>query len=870
MSHSIPGIAFCDDRAGGSLLVSTDRHIVSLPLDLESTASHDEAQATINKKKSVWELRSVRRLDFGTPLTMARDQSTRLLFMTLKAPATDKNVIGKPQASAADSIAVVAARHRPNRPERLSLSMAQIYQDHPGAIRGVLPCSPCGRVVSFDETGCMVIWRIFNDKATSLQLSDSPVPIQDDVLKASERPEKIDYTPVDDGDEDDIDNDPDTDGEEDDIDALLMEAQKSRLGLPPGSRFVKGGKKSRREKYSNPYERRARGLIKDFETAAKSDPHVWSVGPATMETDQQTPEGFGPQISVAFKSTRIDQSATRVQNDDVPGKLNDALAAEAMKDSTTPLQYDLVCGAAGAVDPIVLSAPPPISRNEVDAISAVNTSGVTDTSEIIKHNLDSSDDDSGSGSDDSSSGDGEDEEVVALDNDDDDDSSFAASEESIDGLDAWQVVDGDEEEEIELKATKKVKTAEDKDKKGKSLRTATDLVLSRVLARRQSGLAASFPFTEESEATNGYLHTSFHPNVVGMTLSTLPSFCHQSLLLSDGAILCVKTFSQSQDLNVIEDVLLPSPSLPPPDTAPPTSKLRAVATLSIGSVIQCLLSPSRLFVAAVADVSISFESNLVENTIAESKDIFVWFYDTSATGVDKWVSLGAMGVPQLAEKYTAASGSSGIGRSGCVSDGCTIDPRMKSRNSGVAIDWADDDTLIFAASLNSSQKDTVDSLTTSRTEPIPKMKSDSSKNKKKLAGRLSKPLFDILLSSLAVSDMFAGGLLQNKWFSSIRDPKAPLQRRKLPTVSVLKNLGADMTSFRSLPVENKGPIGEETMYAVVICGSLVQVVTFSHNSSIPQQLGVTISSFTRFHEVVPAFVDVSMTLFLLTIYCIIL
>jgi DNA-binding ferritin-like protein (Dps family) len=43
------------------------------------------------------------------------------------------------------------------------------------------------------------------------------------------------------------------------------------------------GERVKKEKYQNRYERRARGLIKDFEIAVRDDPHAWSAGPATAE-----------------------------------------------------------------------------------------------------------------------------------------------------------------------------------------------------------------------------------------------------------------------------------------------------------------------------------------------------------------------------------------------------------------------------------------------------------------------------------------------------------------------------------------------------------------------------------------------------------
>jgi hypothetical protein len=37
------------------------------------------------------------------------------------------------------------------------------------------------------------------------------------------------------------------------------------------------GERVKKEKYQNRYERRARGLIRDFEIAVRDDPHAWYV-----------------------------------------------------------------------------------------------------------------------------------------------------------------------------------------------------------------------------------------------------------------------------------------------------------------------------------------------------------------------------------------------------------------------------------------------------------------------------------------------------------------------------------------------------------------------------------------------------------------
>jgi hypothetical protein len=47
-SAPVTGLAFCEDRPGGALLVSTDKHVVSLPLDLESGSGSGSGLGTYN------------------------------------------------------------------------------------------------------------------------------------------------------------------------------------------------------------------------------------------------------------------------------------------------------------------------------------------------------------------------------------------------------------------------------------------------------------------------------------------------------------------------------------------------------------------------------------------------------------------------------------------------------------------------------------------------------------------------------------------------------------------------------------------------------------------------------------------------------
>ena len=370
------GIAFCDDRPGGSLLVTTDRHIVSLPLEAEQASAvggmggsmafgaeeNVDAFGRPRKPKTAWELRSVRRLDFGSPVSMMRDASSGLLFLTLKAPeaAPDHRAIavatspageansGKKDkggttvsssAAFADSIGIVAARHKANRPDRLSLSAAQLYHDHPGSLQGVCPCTPVGRVVTFDDSGCLVIWRLMRERANMLQASDSPPNAASVAALASAsgmlmtlkdapdtpmgdmhiRPPAVAKLSL--GDDDALPGD--DDDQQMAATALVEVATAVLAKVTSGKRSMGAPALPRPEKYQNKYERKARTLIKDFEIAVKEDPHVWSAGPCTLEGDNggdalnawasvdaalMDVDGTGPKKAFGFSKMRIDRA----------------------------------------------------------------------------------------------------------------------------------------------------------------------------------------------------------------------------------------------------------------------------------------------------------------------------------------------------------------------------------------------------------------------------------------------------------------------------------------------------------------------------------------------------------------------------------
>jgi hypothetical protein len=69
---------------------------------------------------------------------------------------------------------------------------------------------------------------------------------------------------------------------EDDLDKSSDDGEEEKHANLMLKKKVKG-ERVKKEKYQNRYERRARGLIKDFEIAVRDDPHAWSAGPATAE-----------------------------------------------------------------------------------------------------------------------------------------------------------------------------------------------------------------------------------------------------------------------------------------------------------------------------------------------------------------------------------------------------------------------------------------------------------------------------------------------------------------------------------------------------------------------------------------------------------
>jgi hypothetical protein len=70
-----------------------------------------------------------------------------------------------------DSLVIVDASHRSAFSDKLTLSSAQMYLEHPGSIIGISPLMKYGKVISIDDHGCIVIWNVNHDRLIRLQQS---------------------------------------------------------------------------------------------------------------------------------------------------------------------------------------------------------------------------------------------------------------------------------------------------------------------------------------------------------------------------------------------------------------------------------------------------------------------------------------------------------------------------------------------------------------------------------------------------------------------------------------------------------------------------------------------------------------------------
>lgn len=785
-SAILTGIAFCDDRPGGSLLITTDRHIVSLPLDSDTPQIGDEGLR--KKKRSAWDSRSVRRLEFGCPVTMTRDLNSGLLFMTLQAPGgggADTGATGSggkvikdkddtpgsaskvsPGSSfrsrnQADCMAVVAARHRPFNPQKLSLSAAQIYQDHLGGVNGVCPCTPCGRIVSFDDAGSMIIWRLLDDQVTSLKASNSPSyqPQSQGITGGLNRIEMESEDLCGGNDEEE------KGGVDSEDEAIKYERIQDRKKIRPP--------REKKEKFVNKFEMRARGLIKDFELAVKVDPDAWctSTFPSYADDRDGFPAGpdSGPSISNNFSTVRVDRGVSLV----------DFYSSE-----KTRFPISSIFGG--------------IEDEEESDERMVGEYGGNDERSDNLNETEMTPEDSNSDCNLSRSEDYQDDEES-------EDDSFGETEEAISGLSHWHSVNPDEVEieevDVEVMIASRVSAALDMRKQ--SAARAMRLIKQRVRDRRAEGLG------EDIDILSGrHGAVPYDLSVTNMMVAAAPSYCPQEkiLVLTDGLSVSIKNIRKGTD------ILLPRATIPKMVSYNNLEGFPFQLITSIGSIIQAAISPSGLFVAAVMEVSMSQGSSSAssippvlsaprDSNHRTSREVFLWFHDAAAyketqrgrsgdsNGDGPWVSLGPMGIQQVAVHSTGRSHSTNSGNTGFISCGKSLSP-----SCGISIDWMHDDTLVLAVSV-----------------PVRVPHSDGPKElstvKKGKQSVSSRAIFDIAFTALCVSDLFTGGYCSFKSSDSSEAMTGAGHetRGSRPSVSVLRGVVSNLRGMRCLPSSSSLP-----------------------------------------------------------------
>ena len=87
-SAPVSGIVFCEERPGGSLLVSTDKNIISLPLDMGTLMDRKNDVP----KTGGW---SIKPLSLGSAQLMVYDNSTGLTFVVYSLPPPIASSIGR-------------------------------------------------------------------------------------------------------------------------------------------------------------------------------------------------------------------------------------------------------------------------------------------------------------------------------------------------------------------------------------------------------------------------------------------------------------------------------------------------------------------------------------------------------------------------------------------------------------------------------------------------------------------------------------------------------------------------------------------------------------------------------------------------------
>ena len=324
-SAPVSGIAFSEDRLTGSLLITTDKHIISLPLDPVQVPAVQGVSQTKKKQPSVWDKRSIVRIDFGTPIDMTRDTESGLLFMTLKAPGGRGDLLGDTpppkkvsgvsvnegnRGMLADCVALVSASHTAAHPLIVSMSPAQLYREHVGAVSGVISCTLCDRVVSFDDQGCFLIWRSSKDRVRNLKATStiaSTASPSHNMRNTSSSNTLHSHSQA-------LHLRPSIRNEEAATEGIDEATKYEKILTKKKHENLPGKKK---EKYTNIYERRARGLVKDFEMAARADPSAWCTSPIWSPPSTAIKESGGTHaewpgvgvrtsISATFTSIRVD------------------------------------------------------------------------------------------------------------------------------------------------------------------------------------------------------------------------------------------------------------------------------------------------------------------------------------------------------------------------------------------------------------------------------------------------------------------------------------------------------------------------------------------------------------------------------------
>ena len=827
LSAAVTGVAFCDDRPGGSLLIATERHIVSLPLEPDTPYVGEEGMR--RKKRSAWDSRSVRRLEFGCPVTMTRDITTGLLFMTLKAPVTrdrgadigtgtgtmsssgkatkDKDGTpgsgskGSPGSSSrltnqADCLAVVAARHRPYNPKKLSLSPAQLYQGHLGAVTGVCPCTPCGRVVSFDDAGSMIIWRLLDEQVASLKASNSPSqPVQamcgtgdtgglyqneiesDRSCGSGDQREGEDFSSED--------------------EAMKYERILERKKIRPP--------REKKEKYVNKFEKRARGLIKDFELAVKTDPDAWCTSTFPSYADEKESfsvgPGPGPSMSNSFNTVRVDRGMD----------LDDFHFSDKNRFTISSI--------LGGSD----------SEEEGDGRVARADRGRDKerTGGLKEREMVSQDGSSDCYISGSEEGDGNRES-------DDEEDSFEEIEEAINGLSHWHSVDPVDERMDEMDSEEMAAkiASEALERRKEDTEEAIELVKGRVRDRRAEGLGGDMDVPSGPHGAAPY-----ELSATNMVITAAPSYCSQEkiLLLTDGLSVSLKNIRDGTD-TLLPRALVPEGIFDDNIVGSP----RRLIT-SVGSIIQTSISPSGLFVAAVMEVSVSAVP-LASPSAAQSKgnvpktsrELFLWFHDiTAQKGAQggrngdgdgdrdgPWVSLGSMGIQQMAIDSMGGgvnnSGSSSSSKTACGITEFISCGKPSSPSCGISVDWLHDDTLVVAVSMPIKAPDYAspggrgkvgaNTNTTNNTNKNTNTNTNSGKRRSKL---LTRSRFDVAFTALCVSDLLTGGYCPLPSDPSKQGASESRTGRvtgagaggsgSRPSVSVLRGVDGDLRGMRCIP-----------------------------------------------------------------------